>query len=452
MEVVALPIRCKFETISWRDTLTKLEQRLKQKTATIGIIGLGYVGLPLALAFSKAGFRVLGFDIKQKNVDLVNKGRSYIADVTSESLMAAVASKHLKATTDQSRIREVDAVCICVPTPLTKTKDPDLSYVINESETVSKYLQPGQIVVLESTTYPGTTREVMLPILERSGLKAGRDFYLAFSPERVDPGSKNFNIKNTPKLVGGIDPKSTKLAVLLYSHVADVVVPVTSPEVAEMTKVFENVFRNVNIALVNELTQLCEKIGISVWDVIDAAATKPFGYMPFYPGPGIGGHCIPLDPYYLANKAREYDFHTRFIELAANINEQMPYYVVSRIMDALNARGKSLHGARVLVLGVAYKKDVEDTRESPSLKLIQLLGEKGASVCYNDPYVANIKVSESTMTSVELTDKRLSKVDCVVIATDHTCYDYKDIAEKASFVFDTRGITRKLRNKNIIRL
>jgi UDP-N-acetyl-D-glucosamine dehydrogenase len=452
MEDVALPVRCKFETISWRDTLTKLEQRLKRKRALIGIIGLGYVGLPLALAFSKAGFRVLGFDIKQKNVDLVNKGRSYIADVTSQSLTAAVASKHLEATTDQSRLKGVDAICICVPTPLTKTKDPDLSYVINESETVSKYLQPGQIVVLESTTYPGTTREVMLPILERSGLKVGRDFYLAFSPERVDPGSKNFNIKNTPKLVGGIDPKSTKLAVLLYSHVSDVVVPVTSPEVAEMTKVFENVFRNVNIALVNELTQLCEKIGISVWDVIDAAATKPFGYMPFYPGPGIGGHCIPLDPYYLANKAREYDFHTRFIELAANINEQMPYYVVSRIMDALNARGKSLHGARVLVLGVAYKKDVEDTRESPSLKLIQLLGEKRASVCYNDPYVANIRVSESTMTSVELTDKRLSKVDCVVIATDHTCYDYKDIAEKASFVFDTRGITRKLRNKNIIRL
>jgi len=432
--------------------LTKLEQRLKQKTATIGIIGLGYVGLPLALAFSKAGFRVLGFDIKQKNVDLVNKGRSYIADVTSESLMAAVASKHLKATTDQSRIREVDAVCICVPTPLTKTKDPDLSYVISESEAVSRYLQPGQLVVLESTTYPGTTREVMLPILERSGLKAGKDFYLAFSPERVDPGSKNFNIKNTPKLVGGIDPKSTKLAELLYSHVADVVVPVTSPEVAEMTKVFENVFRNVNIALVNELTQLCEKIGISVWEVIDAAATKPFGYMPFYPGPGIGGHCIPLDPYYLANKAREYDFHTRFIELAANINEQMPYYVVSRIMDSLNARGKSLKGADVLVLGAAYKRDMEDTRESPSLKLIQLLREKGASVCYNDPYVAKIQVSGNAISSVDLSDKKLSSSDCVVVATDHTCYDYKDIAKKASFVFDTRGVTRKLKNRNILRL
>ena len=432
--------------------MPNLEQKLKNKTAVIGIVGLGYVGLPLALAFSKAGFKVLGFDIQQKRVDLVNKGQSYIADVSSASLSAVIATKDLEATTDQSRIKEVDAICICVPTPLTKTKDPELSYVISESETVSKYLQPGQLVVLESTTYPGTTREVMLPILERSGLKAGRDFYLAFSPERVDPGSKNFNIKNTPKVVGGIDSKSTKLAELLYSQVADVVVTVSSPEVAEMTKVFENVFRNVNIALVNELTLLCEKMGISVWEVIDAAATKPFGYMPFYPGPGIGGHCIPLDPYYLANKAREYDFHTRFIELAADINEQMPYYVVSRIMEALNAKGKSLKGANILMLGVAYKRDVEDTRESPSLKLIQLLREKGANVRYNDPYVANIKVSESTMTSVELTDKRLSKADCVVIATDHTCYDYKDIAKKASLVFDTRGVTRKLKNRNIIRL
>ncbi len=432
--------------------MPNLEQKLKNKTAVIGIVGLGYVGLPLALAFSKAGFKVLGFDIQQKRVDLVNKGQSYIADVSSASLSATIAGKHLEATTDQSRAKEADALCICVPTPLTKTKDPELSYVISESETVSKYLQPGQLVVLESTTYPGTTREVMLPILERSGLKAGKDFYLAFSPERVDPGSKNFNIKNTPKVVGGIDSKSTKLAELLYSQVADVVVTVSSPEVAEMTKVFENVFRNVNIALVNELTLLCEKMGISVWEVIDAAATKPFGYMPFYPGPGIGGHCIPLDPYYLANKAREYDFHTRFIELAADINEQMPYYVVSRIMEALNAKGKSLKKAKVLVLGVAYKRDVEDTRESPSLKLIQLLREKGANVSYNDPYVANIKVSESTMTSVELTDKRLSKADCVVIATDHTSYDYKDIAKKASLVFDTRGVTRKLKNRNIIRL
>jgi len=433
--------------------LRNLDQKLKKKrTAVVGIVGLGYVGLPLALAFSKAGFKVLGFDIQQTRVDLVNKGQSYIADVDSRSLSAAIASKCLEATTDQSRVKEVDAICICVPTPLTKTKDPELSYVISESEKVSKYLQPGQLVVLESTTYPGTTREVMLPILERTGLKAGRDFYLAFSPERVDPGSKNYNIKNTPKVVGGTDSKSTKLAALLYRQVADVVVPVSSPEVAEMTKVFENVFRNVNIALVNELTLLCDKIGISVWEVIDSAATKPFGYMPFYPGPGIGGHCIPLDPYYLANKAREYDFHTRFIELAADINEQMPYYVVSRIMEALNAKGKSLKKAKVLVLGVAYKRDVEDIRESPSLKLIDLLREKGANVSYNDPYVANVKIAGNSLKSVGLTQKQLASADCVVIATDHTCYDYKYIAQKAGFVFDTRGATRKLRNKNIIRL
>jgi UDP-N-acetyl-D-glucosamine dehydrogenase len=427
------------------------QARITDKTS-VCIIGLGYVGLPLALAFAKAGLKVLGVDIQQRRVDRVNKGQSYIADVDSKVLTEMVRKGLLEATTDQSRLEEVDAICICVPTPLTKTKDPELSYVISECEVVSKYLQKGQLVVLESTTYPGTTREVMLPILERSGLKAGRDFYLAFSPERIDPGSKGYSVRNTPKVVGGIDPESTELATLLYSRIVDRVVPVSSPEVAEMTKVFENVFRNVNIALVNELTLLCEKMRISVWEVIDAAATKPFGYMPFYPGPGIGGHCIPLDPYYLASKARELDFHTRFIELAADINEHMPYYVVSRISDAMNSKGKSLHGARVLVLGVAYKRDVEDVRESPALKLIELLREKGANVSYNDPYVATVKISQKDLRSVELTDKQLASADCVVIATDHTCYDYRDIAQKSSFVFDTRGATRKLRNKNIVRL
>jgi UDP-N-acetyl-D-glucosamine dehydrogenase len=429
-----------------------LIEKVKNKSAKIGIVGLGYVGLPLAVAFAEAAFRVLGFDIQQRRVDSVNKGQSYIVDVRSENIAAAIAKSRLEATTDQSRLKEVDAICICVPTPLTKTKDPELSYVISESEMVSRYLQKGQLVVLESTTYPGTTREVMLPILERSGLKVGRDFYLAFSPERIDPGSKNYNVRNTPKVVGGIDPKSTKLATLLYSQIVERVVPVLSPEVAEMTKVFENVFRNVNIALVNELTLLCEKMGINVWEVIDAAATKPFGYMAFYPGPGIGGHCIPLDPYYLANKAREYDFHTRFIELAADINEHMPYYVVSRISDAINSKGKSLHGAKVLVLGVAYKKDVDDVRESPSLKLIKLLLEKGAKVSYNDPYVKKVQILNDTLTSMELTDKQLASADCVVIATDHSCYDYRIIAQKADLVFDTRGATRRLRNKNIVRL
>ena len=427
------------------------QSEITDKTV-VCIIGLGYVGLPLAVAFAKAGLKVLGIDVQQRRVDWVNKGKSYIVDVDSKALTQMVEKGLLEATTDQSRLKEVNAICICVPTPLTKTKDPELSYVLSESEAVSKYLQEGQLVVLESTTYPGTTREVMLPILERSGLKAGRDFYLAFSPERIDPGSKNYNIWNTPKVVGGIDPKSTKLAALLYNRIVERVVSVSSPEVAEMTKVFENVFRNVNIALVNELTLLCEKMKISVWEVIDAAATKPFGYMPFYPGPGIGGHCIPLDPYYLANKAREYDFHTRFIELAADINEHMPYYVVSRITDAINSKNKSLHGARVLVLGVAYKRDVDDLRESPSLKLIELLCEKGANVSYNDPYVANIRIYENNLRSVELTDRQLASADCVVIATDHSCYDFRNIAQKADLVFDTRGATGKLRNKNIVRL
>ena len=432
--------------------LLDLERKLKDKTAIVGIVGLGYVGLPLALAFADSGFKVLGFDIQQKRVDLVNKGQSFIVDVDSESISAALGKNLLEATTDQSRLKEADAICICVPTPLTKTKEPELSHVTYESEQISQHLQPGQLVVLESTTYPGTTREVVLPILERSGLKGGQDFHLAYSPERVDPGSKHYTIRNTPKVVGGIDSQSTKLAELLYSHVVDVVVPVSCPEVAEMTKIFENVFRSVNIALVNELTQLCEKMGISVWEVVDAASSKPFGYMPFYPGPGIGGHCIPLDPYYLANKAREYDFHTRFIELAADINEQMPYYVASRIMGALNAGGKSLKDARVLVLGVAYKKDVEDVRESPSLKLIQLLQEKGASLSYNDPYISDIQIAGSTMTSVELTDENLSSADCVVIGTDHSGYEYQHIVDKATLVFDARGATKGLRGDNIVRL
>lgn len=430
----------------------ELEEKIRNKTAKVGVIGLGYVGLPLALAFAEAGFKVLGFDLQQKRVDLVNQGKSYIAGVSEDNLSFVVSKKFLEATTNQGRLDEVEAICICVPTPLTKTKEPDLSYVIRESEEISERLKPGQLVILESTTYPGTTREIVLPVLERSGLKAGSDFYLAFSPERVDPGNKEYTIKNTPKLVGGINQESTRLAELVYKQVADVVVPVSCPEVAEMTKVFENVFRGVNIALVNELAQLCERIGISVWEVIDAASTKPFGYMPFYPGPGVGGHCIPLDPYYLANKARELDFHTRFIELAAEINERMPYYVVSRIMEALNTQGKSLNGAAVLVLGVAYKKDVEDIRESPSLKLIRLLQERGAKVSYNDPYIPRIGLAQDNLTSVDLAEEELSSVDCVVIATNHSCYDVEQLASSSKLLFDVRGVTRGLNRANIVRL
>ncbi len=432
--------------------MLKLEKKFRDKSAKIGIVGLGYVGLPLAVAFSEAGFKVLGVDVQRKRVDAVNQGQSYIADVSAERLQSVIANNLLQATTKQSRLKETDAICICVPTPLTKTKDPDLSHVIHESKEISKCLEPGQLIVLESTTYPGTTRQLILPILEASGLRIGVDFYLAYSPERVDPGNKKYSIRNTPKIVGGINSQSTELAKLLYSQVADTVVSVSCPEVAEMTKIFENVFRSVNIALVNELAQLCHNMNVSVWEVIDAASTKPFGYMPFYPGPGVGGHCIPLDSYYLANKAREFDFHTRFIELAAEINEHMPYYVVIRILEALNSRGKSLNGAKVFILGVAYKKDVKDIRKSPSLKLIQLLSDKGAKVSYNDPYIPKIKLSQGTLSSIELTEESLSSADCVIIATNHSCYNMDEVIAHSKLVFDARGATRGLKDNNIVRL
>lgn len=432
--------------------MEELERKINDKSARVGIIGLGYVGLPLAVAFAEAGLMGLGFDVQQKRVDLVNRGKSYISDTSDARLAAVVSKKLLEATTEQGRLGEVDVICICVPTPLTRTKEPDLSYVVSESEEIAKHLKSGQLVVLESTTYPGTTREVVLPILEKSGLKVAQDFYLAFSPERVDPGNKRYSIKNTPKVVGGIEASSTELGALLYKQIADTVVPVSCPEVAEMTKIFENVFRSVNIALVNELAQLCERMGISVWEVIATAATKPFGYMPFYPGPGIGGHCIPLDPYYLANKARELDFHTRFIELAAEINERMPYHATSRIMEALDERGQSLKGAGVLVLGAAYKKDSDDFRESPALKLIELLQEKGAKVSYHDPYLPSVKLSKSEMKSVALTEENLSSADCVVIATDHSCYKMDEVISQAKLVFDARGATRGFKGDNIVRL
>ncbi|MFH1647587.1 MAG: nucleotide sugar dehydrogenase [Chloroflexota bacterium] len=432
--------------------MDNLEQKLADKTAVIGVAGLGYVGLPLSIAFAEAGLKVLGFDMEPTRVDAVNEGRSYIADVSDERLAAVTGNKRLQAITSQERLTEVDAVCICVPTPLTKTKEPDLSYIVKECEELSRHLRAGQLVVMESTTYPGTTREVILPILERSGLKTGTDFFLAYSPERIDPGNKNYTVKNTPKPVSGIDAVSTRYAELLYRQVADTVIPLSSPETAELTKIFENVFRIVNIALVNELTTLCRKMGIDVWEVIDAASTKPFGYMRFQPGPGVGGHCIPLDPYYLASKAKEYDFHTRFIELAAEINESMPYNITGWITEALNNRGVSLKNAGVLVLGVAYKKDVGDTRESPSLKLIRLLRERGAAVSYNDPYVPEITIAGEKLKSVKLDGQALSAAECVVIATDHSDYNYDEIVSKSRLVFDTRGVTRKLKAGNIIRL
>jgi len=432
--------------------MISLSDKIANKSAVIGIIGMGYVGLPLALAYTEAGFKVIGIDIQQKRADLVNRGSSFITGISDKELGKTVKAGRLRATTDQSKIKDVDVILICVPTPLTKTRDPDLSYVISEAKQIAKYMRPGQLVVLESTTYPGTTSQVLLPILLESGYKPDRDFYLAYSPEKVDPGNNKYGIRNTPKLVGGITAKSTAIVELLYSQVADKVVPVASPEVAEMTKIFENVFRSVNIALVNELAQLCERFHVSVWDVIDAAATKPFGFMPFYPGPGIGGHCIPLDPYYLANKARELDFHTRFIQLAAEINEDMPYYVATRIMEELSQQGKSLKGARVLVLGAAYKKDVNDARESQSVKLMQILASRGADVHYNDPLLPVIKFMGGEITSVDLGNKNIASFDCLIIATAHSSYNFKQIARHSKLLFDTRGVTREIKSRNIVRL
>lgn len=432
--------------------MKKLKNKISNRSAVIGIVGLGYVGLPLAVAFAGAGFKVLGFDVQQKRVDKVNQGVSYIADVSPKRLKHVLSGGLLQATTDQARLGEADIISICVPTPLTKTKDPDLSYVVSEAKEIARRLRRGQLIILESTTYPGTTREVLLPILETSGLKCGKDFFLAFSPERVDPGNSKYNIKNTPKIVGGIDTASTELAADFYGRIADRVISVSCPEAAEMTKVFENVFRSVNIALVNELAQLCEKMGISVWEVIQSAATKPFGYTPFYPGPGIGGHCIPLDPYYLANKAREYDFHTRFIELAAEINEGMPYHTIDRVIGMLNQGGTSVKGAKVLVLGVAYKRDTEDTRESPSLKLIELLGKKGALVDYHDPFVGELKIGDGKLASVTVNYRNLKSYDCAVIATDHSSFDLDFIVRNSRAVMDTRGCTRGIVSDKIQRL
>ncbi|MBI3405209.1 MAG: nucleotide sugar dehydrogenase [Acidobacteria bacterium] len=432
----------------------------------VGIIGCGYVGLPLALRFAEAGHPVVGFDTDPAKVETLNAGKSYIQHIPAEKIAAFVKSKHFSATADFSRLREVDAILICVPTPLDERREPDLSYVEKTAHAISPHLQRGQMVILESTTYPGTTEELVLPILEQSGLKCpiahgpqaenmATDFYLAFSPEREDPGNKQYGLAQIPKVVGGVNPPSRRAAVGLYAQVVAKVIPVTSTRAAEMTKLLENIFRCVNIALVNELKLLCLRMGVDVWEVIESAATKPFGYMPFYPGPGLGGHCIPVDPYYLSWKAREYDFSTRFIELAGEINTEMPYHVVRSVGTALNQRERSLKGSRVLVLGVAYKKDVDDLRESPTLKIMQLLGESGAKVDYNDPYFPALHKMRhydySHMKSVDLNPQNLASYDCVVIATDHTSYDYQSIVDGSKLVVDTRNATRPiLRNRDRI--
>jgi UDP-N-acetyl-D-glucosamine dehydrogenase len=407
-------------------------------TARVGIIGLGYVGLPLAVTFAEAGVPVLGLDAVQSKVDQVNAGRSYIEDVPSERLGPLVADGRVRATTSWDAMRWVDAVVICLPTPLDEHREPDLSAVLGAAESLAQRLRPGQLVVLESTTYPGTTREELAPRLERSGLRAGRDFHLAFSPERVDPGREDWTTRTTPKVVGGLTPECTSRAAELYGQACDTIVQVASPEVAEMTKLLENIFRSVNIALVNELALLCDRMGIDVWEVIDAAATKPFGFMPFRPGPGLGGHCIPIDPFYLTWKAREFDFHTEFIELAGKVNSQMPAFCVAKVMRALNSRRTALNGSRVLVVGVAYKKNVNDTRESPALRIIDLLIAEGAQVAYHDPHVPEL--ATRALASVPLTDELLGAQDVAVIVTDHDGIDWEALVRASPLVVDLRNV------------
>jgi UDP-N-acetyl-D-glucosamine dehydrogenase len=427
------------------------------KDIRIGIIGCGYVGLPLALRFADVGQRVTGFDTDREKIDKLNAGQSYIQHISGDKIKQHVQAKRFDATTDFTHLREMDAVLICVPTPLDERREPDLSYVEKTAQSIAPNLQRNQLIVLESTTYPGTTEELVLPILEKGGLKCplargagsenvATDFYLAFSPEREDPGNKQYGLAQIPKVVGGINPASGRAAVALYAQIVSKVVPVSSTRAAEMVKLLENIFRCVNIALVNELKQLSLRMDLDIWEVIDSAATKPFGFMPFYPGPGLGGHCIPVDPYYLSWKAREYDFATRFIELAGEINTAMPYNVVDALVSALNSHEKSVKGSKILLLGVAYKKDVDDLRESPSLKLLELLSARGAVLDYNDPYFpALFKMRHydfSNMKSVELSPKHLASYDCVLIATDHTSYDYEAIVRNSKLVVDTRNATR----------
>ena len=426
----------------------KLLKKIESKEALIGVIGLGYVGLPLVREFTRGGAKVLGFDVDPVKVKMIKAGKSYIEHIPSSVVQEMIGSGKFEATTDLSRLREPDCILICVPTPLTKTHVPDMTYIEMTTDAIAKELRSGQLIVLESTTYPGTTREVMLPVLERSGLKVGKDFFLAFSPEREDPGRKDYSTKTIPKVVGGFDPNSLKLAVACYRIAIDTVVPVSSCEAAEACKILENTYRCVNIALVNELKTLFDRMGIDVWEVIRAASTKPFGFTPFYPGPGLGGHCIPIDPFYLTWKAREVGMPTRFIELAGEVNVAMPRYVVARLADALNDRGKAVRGSKVLVLGLAYKKDIDDVRESPSLELIELLQAKGAKVDYNDPHVPHthkMREHDLKMASKKISPKMLAGYDVVVISTDHSSYDYDAIVAGARLVIDTRNATKNVK-------
>jgi len=435
------------------DLKEQLLKRIENREATVGVVGLGYVGLPLVHEFCTQGFAVTGFDIDSRKVDALNAGKSYIGHIPSEQIASVVASAGFEATTDFDKMADADCIVICVPTPLSETREPDLSYIEGTAKSIAKRLRKGHLIVLESTTYPGTTKEVVLPILTGgSDLEVGEDFYLAFSPEREDPANKNFTTKTIPKVVGGLTPHCTELADALYSAIVDRTVVVSSAEVAESTKLLENIYRSVNIALVNELKMLFTRMGIDVWEVISAASTKPFGFHAFYPGPGLGGHCIPIDPFYLSWKAKEFDFATRFIELAGEINTAVPYYVVERLSIALNEQRKSVKGSKILVLGVAYKPDVDDIRESPAMRIIEILMERGATISYNDPFISELPMMRKykiPKTSVELTKEALSEADCVLIVTDHSLYrdSAQFIVDNARIVVDTRNATRSAESK-----
>lgn len=440
--------------VETQTSAVSLKQKLLNKTATLGVIGLGYVGLPLAVEKAKAGFKTIGFDIQQSKVDMVNSGVNYIGDVVNEDLEEIVRSGYLSATTDISQVADADCVCICVPTPLDIHQQPDISYVKSTAESILPYMHTDMLVVLESTTYPGTTEELLKPILESSGLTCGEDFYLAFSPERVDPGNLLYKTKNTPKVVGGVTEKCTDVAATLYETILEAPIHrVSSPAVAEMEKILENTYRNINIGLVNELAILCHKMGINIWEVIEAAKTKPYGFQAFYPGPGLGGHCIPLDPYYLSWKAREYGFHTSMIESSMMINDRMPEYCAERASKILNRDRKAVNGSNILVLGVAYKQDIDDYRESPAIKVIEELEKEGANVTYYDPYVPsykrNGKIKEGEK---ELTAELLQNADLVIVTTAHTNVDYEFVQQHAKMVFDTKNAMKHVSNRNNIEL
>jgi UDP-N-acetyl-D-glucosamine dehydrogenase len=429
----------------------ELRQRIQSKKARVGVLGLGYVGLPLAVEFAHAGFEVVGIDVQDSKVKQFNTGRSYIKDVKDEVFSPLVKSGKLRATTDFSVIRELDTIDICVPTPLRKTKDPDMSFVISATDAIATHNHSGLLVMLESTTYPGTTDELVLPKLSASGLEVGKDFFLCFSPERVDPGNPKFQTSNIPKVVGGITPACTELGALFYKQALETVVPVSSTRVAEMVKLLENTFRMINIGLVNEMALMCDRMDIDVWEVIDAAATKPFGFMPFYPGPGLGGHCIPIDPFYLSWKSKETGMEARFIELAGYINGRMPEFVVEKIQHSLNDVSKPVRGSRIHIIGAAYKRDIDDVRESPALDIILLLQRMGATVTFSDPYVDKIRINETTLRAAELLPT-VEAADCVVIVTDHSGVDYGAVLERAKLIVDTRHALKDFRSEKIVKL